>query len=111
MIEVTMKKQVIGHIQAISCQCLLSSFDGTTFKGVGSSLKVDSNSPRASIAAKIAPTPIGPKWPTKSASRHDFISGIRGLNIMTAGILRKKMTTIESIIKRQTFVPISPLLN
>ena len=78
MIEVRTRKHVIGQISSIIFLCG-NPGGGRLAKGVVLPSSPLSSSARAKMATKIAPTPIGPKCPAKSASRHVLMSGITGL--------------------------------
>ena len=60
-----------------------------------------SNSPLARILMNIAPTPIGPKWPQKMASRHVRMSGMMGFMANMMGIRRKQRMRSAMHTRRQ----------
>ena len=70
----------------------------------------DSNSALVKIAANIAPTPIGPKWPAKSASRQFLISGMTGFRTNIMGIRRKSTTMMAMMASLQGVRPSAALL-
>ena len=61
----------------------------------------------ARVDTKTAPTPIGPKWPVKSAFFQSLISGIRLYNINDAGIRLKNSIAVQRATNRGSVIPSS----
>jgi len=69
------------------------------------------SSEMAEMEAKTAPTPIGPKWPTKAASCQLLMSGQKGRMTSASGIRRRKITVMANRISRQMSSPKARSLN
>lgn len=58
----------------------------------------------ARVAMNTAPTPIGPKWPEKRASRNVLMSGIHRYSAITAGKRRRMRTRMPMRTRRHGLI-------